>query len=650
MLATVTLTALALGWLIGLRYPFFPARGERLLLLALPPFVLLAAAGLDALWLRWRSTGYVTLGLVVAASAASLAAFYTVPRYPDDDYRPLIARTVEQGLPEDTVFAVYPWQVGYWRSYGSPDGPAAVLTPDPAWGPAVSDALDAALARGRIWFPAHLALGGILETQAEAHLAGKAAPFVNEWYGPDTRLSAWAALSEVVPVAAPEVRFPLPGAGTEALELAGASASLAPAPAANAVVPLSLRWRAEAPPPVLDVSVRLTDDLGQIWAQHDYEPLGGISEWGLRTASSELTAADRPLRSTSAAGWQAEDRLGLLIPAGTPPGRYSVDLLVRPKGSGRPLDALGADGRPLGTAVPLFALEVAPAGRALEVERLPIGTRAEAPLGDGLRFLGYTADGAPATPGDLRKVSLFWQADRAPADDYVAFVQLLDRSGRAVPLWEAPPGAAYPTGRWASGTLMRSQAAFRIPAGLPDGRYRLIAGLFRAADGARLKTPRGVDYVSLGNIDVRGRAHEMNPPQVGHPAEIDFGGVGRLVGYDLDLSGAGPAPGGTLDLALHWQALAPADRAYTVFVHLLDEQGDIRGYGDGEPGRGQYPTTGWRPGEYLADPHTVTLAPDAPPGTYRLAIGFYDPATGERLKTAEGADQVVLETPVTVRR
>ena len=129
MLAVVLVTALVIGWLISLRAPFFPARGERLLILALPPFILLAAAGLDALWARWRAVGLIAFGLVVAASVASLAAFYTVPRYPDDDYRALIAHAVEQGLPEDTVFAVYPWQVGYWRSYGSPDGPTARLTP-----------------------------------------------------------------------------------------------------------------------------------------------------------------------------------------------------------------------------------------------------------------------------------------------------------------------------------------------------------------------------------------------------------------------------------------------------------------------------------------------------------------------------------------
>ena len=50
--------ALFLGWLIGLRYPFFPERGERLLLLALPAFVMLAGAGLDTLLVRAAAPGF----------------------------------------------------------------------------------------------------------------------------------------------------------------------------------------------------------------------------------------------------------------------------------------------------------------------------------------------------------------------------------------------------------------------------------------------------------------------------------------------------------------------------------------------------------------------------------------------------------------
>ena len=547
MLAVVLVTALVIGWLISLRAPFFPARGERLLILALPPFVLLAAAGLDALWARWRAAGLIAVGLVIATSAASLAAFYAVPRYPDDDYRALIAHTVEQGLPGDTVFAVYPWQVGYWRSYGSPDGPTARLSPDSEGTPAVAAALDDALARGRVWFPAHLALGGILETQIEAHLAGRAVPFVNEWHGPNTRLSAWAAVSAEESIAAPAVRFTLPGSKTGPIELTGVIAAREPVEAANAVTPISLQWQADEPPPSLGVSVRLTDALGQIWAQHDYEPLGGLTSAvtlsatageakGLAATSTRDSSLPSVAQNDNASGWHATDRLGLLIPAGTPPGRYTVELLVHPKGSDRPLEASTADGKPLETPVPLFGLDVVPGGQPVGQDRLAIATRQPVDLSDGLRFLGYSTDDQPAVPGELRKVSLFWQASAQPANDYTAFVQVLGEDGAPVALWEAPPGAGYPTSQWTPGTLMRTHAGFRIPASVPDGRYRLIAGLFRADDKAVLHSTAGADQIPLGTVTVRGRPHDMTPPEPQDTADATFDDAARLIGYDLACS------------------------------------------------------------------------------------------------------------------
>ncbi len=627
-LATVIITALVLGWLISLRAPFFPERGERLLILALPALVLLTALGLATLWQRRPVVSYVTLGGLLAASAASLAAFYSVPRYAADDYRALIAQTVQQGLPEDVVYCVYPWQVGYWRTYGSPEGPVALLTPQTEWGPAVAEMLDAALARGRVWFPAHLALGAILESQAEAYLASHGLPFFNRWYGPNTRLSAWvneAMYPTDFTKADGGLRFRLPGGGTLSLqEISGSSAAV---PAANTVTPLALTWQAAEPPPVLAVSVRLTDDLGQIWAQHDYELLGRIGDWGSGI----------------------RERVGLLVPVGTPPGRYHVELVLRPKESVRPLEVLAADGKSLGAAARLYDLDVVPADRPLGPERLPIAVRHRVDLGDGMRFLGYSTDSSPITPGELRRVNLFWQAVAQPTAEYLAFVQVLGRDGIPIALWEAPAGAAYPTTAWKPGTLMRTQAALRVPPAVPDGRYRLIAGLFRADDKARLQTVSGADQIALGHVVVKGRPHRMTPPQVEHAADVTFGTLGRLVGYDLSLPAEGVMTRATFALTLHWQALAASDRPYAVFVHLIDETGAIRGYGDAEPGNGAFPTPGWLAGEYLADTHTVSVPGDAPPGTYRLAVGFYDPASGERLRTPDGADYAVLEMMVKVR-
>jgi hypothetical protein len=640
---TVVVMTFLLGYLINLRAPFFPERGERLLLLGLPTFLIVVAGALDALWrdrVGWgHRAAWAALGLTGVIAAAGLVGFYTVPRYPGDDYRALIARTVEQGAPGDTVLCIYPWQVGYWRSYAPAQAAAAILTPSPAWGPELAAALDVALARGHVWFPAHLALGGITETQVETHLGRHARLFSNQWYGPGTRLSGWSASAgggqAGNPAALPGVpaAFTLPGG--DRLTLALVVGEAGPIPAANAVAPLILSWQAaHAPADALAVSVRLVDGLGQMWAQNDYEPLGGVALGSVVTA-------------TTGTGWQAQDSLGLLIPAGTPPGRYTVQVTVHPQDDERALEATGPEGKRLGTAAPLYELTVGPAGQPLSADRLPIGTRRTVEMGDGLRFLGYSADAGPVAPGQLVRMSLFWQAPGQPSTDYKAFVQLLDGKGNVKALWEAPPGAASPTSQWAAGTLMRTQAALRPPADLPDGRYTLIAGLFRLDNGQRLRAGRA-DHLTLGYVTVRGRPHQMQPPHPAQTVGITWGKLATLMGYDAPLSADGYRAGTSFPLTLQWRAEATTDRQYTVFVHLIDAAGNLRGFGDGEPGEGRYPTPGWVPGEYLADAHTVTIDPTAPPGVYRLAVGLYDPATGQRLAAPDGADQITLDAEIRV--
>ena len=101
------------------------------------------------------------------------------------------------------------------------------------------------------------------------------------------------------------------------------------------------------------------------------------------------------------------------------------------------------------------------------------------------------------------------------------------------------------------------------------------------------------------------------------------------------LVGVTPAKGDD-GLALYWQSLYRADKNYTVFVHLLDEQGMMIDQHDGEPGNGRLPTSMWLPGEILADSHPLAL-----PGTgrYTLAVGIYDWQTGQRLPVTDASGE-----------
>lgn len=158
---------LALGFLVNLVYPFHPLRYERLLLFALPFFLIYVACGVLAVWERERGVGIVTSGVFVVMCALSLYDFYTVARYPDEDYRPLIQEMERVAAENDLVYAFYPWQVGYLATYyrGAPlriyeiDGDAWIKNPD-----AMNSGLQTLREENpRAWILAYQKQGRILE-------------------------------------------------------------------------------------------------------------------------------------------------------------------------------------------------------------------------------------------------------------------------------------------------------------------------------------------------------------------------------------------------------------------------------------------------------------------------------------------------------
>jgi hypothetical protein len=72
---------------------------------------------------------------------------------------------------------------------------------------------------------------------------------------------------------------------------------------------------------------------------------------------------------------------------------------------------------------------------------------------------------------------------------------------------------------------------------------------------------------------------------------------------------------------LYWQARAPVDRSYTVFLHLLDGQGKLIAQADGLPAAGVRPTSSWAPGEVVAGRRTLAAQKGLLPGEYQLTVG-----------------------------
>jgi hypothetical protein len=121
--------------------------------------------------------------------------------------------------------------------------------------------------------------------------------------------------------------------------------------------------------------------------------------------------------------------------------------------------------------------------------------------------------------------------------------------------------------------------------------------------------------------------------------DADFQGQIVLLGYRLPEQETWP--GGRMPVTLYYQAKVPFGIDYTVFVHLVDAEGDIITQQDTYPGMGRYPTTMWKPGQIIADTFYLELPGWAPaPGTGTFEVGFYDRETQLRLLVVDEDGQV----------
>jgi uncharacterized membrane protein len=172
------------------------------------------------------------------------------------------------------------------------------------------------------------------------------------------------------------------------------------------------------------------------------------------------------------------------------------------------------------------------------------------------------------------------------------------------------------------------------------------------------------NYSILAEADGYFLFQQAEGPSIEHLLETELGREVALLGFDIAaenewgkyVSQSLPlrvSPGQTIRLSLYWQSVAETDTDYTVFTHLLDDEGRIVGQHDGLPGNGLRLTEIWQPaifkltsrwqaGEVVRDVHYLSLSPDCKPGTGTLEVGMYNRWTGQRLSTANGEDRLIL--------
>lgn len=257
----------------------------------------------------------------------------------------------------------------------------------------------------------------------------------------------------------------------------------------------------------------------------------------------------------------------------------------------------------------------------------------DANAGDAVRLLGYDIAPAMLAPGRSVTITLRWQPVRPLSRDYTTFVHLVNADGAVIGASDHRPGGVYyPSSQWKADETLADTHVIPTSPDLGRPAYAVEVGIYTGSGELR----------HLGQPQWAGMVGRERPPDA-IPAGLPrlnaiFGDQIGLAGYRSELQGD------RLALTLYWQALAPPAADYTVFVHVLDGNGKIVAQYDGQPLGGDLPTRAWPPGYTVADAITIPLPSTLAPGTYRLAAGLYDAASGVRLPIsgAAGGDAVSL--------
>ncbi|MBI5878258.1 MAG: glycosyltransferase family 39 protein [Chloroflexi bacterium] len=432
----------------------------KFMLIASPPFVLLAANGVVnigrgaagrnrfAVVVRGVSAA-AFLGAVAFWSALSLQSYFTDPQYARDDYRSLAGLIDALGRNGDAVILDAPGQQEIFGYYYRDSLPVYPLPRQrPADRAATETELAAITARhGRLFVVFWATDESDPQRLVEAWLDAHAYKASEAWYG-NVRLALYAA---VATASAPSRMLNLRWG--DRITLRGASQPDGPV-AAGEIMPLTLFWTAEqAVGARYKVFVHLLDPRGFVVAQRDSEPVGG----------------SRPTTSW-VAGETIADPYGLFIPPGTAPLAYPIEIGLYDPESGRRLRLSNGDDRLL---LPSLRVEATLSARAIPgLVPLEGGARA-----NGLILIGYHLDlvgaegqrVASVPRGARLRLSLYWRKPGGMQGNGEYRWQLGSARKQTT-----PTDGLYPVWQWREGEVVRDDQLVPVPADLPAGAYELL--------------------------------------------------------------------------------------------------------------------------------------------------------------------------------
>jgi hypothetical protein len=166
-------------------------------------------------------------------------------------------------------------------------------------------------------------------------------------------------------------------------------------------------------------------------------------------------------------------------------------------------------------------------------------------------------------------------------------------------------------------TLVQANVTLQLPADLPE-----------LTTGHLVITPRYDSRIFAQPLIV---PLSLNRPEAAQPPS-NASAIGVLFGDKITLDKVSlEATADHVEVHLYWLASNAPTEDYQIFVHVYDSAGNQVLQDDSAPVHNRYPTSQWRVGILIDDPHILSVSAPLPSGDYTVQIGLYRLENGTRL-------------------
>jgi hypothetical protein len=334
-----------------------------------------------------------------------------------------------------------------------------------------------------------------------------------------------------------------------------------------------------------------------------------IAETGSFTPGNRATSAWLP-------NYYLQENLMLKIPTGTPPGTYTLDAGLYAPETGERLSLINAAGNPVDVKISIGQIQILPPD-SVAISETKIALNAEIGFAGLLDTLPETL-----TVGAELILGGQWVALQKPVQAY-QFQLVWQKSSTEYANRPMPLISDFPATQWQAGDVWNGHHALYVPGNLDAGDYAIFVQLIG-------ETGNTVgEKIDIGVMQITTPERSFEIPDMPFTSDAVWQNGIRLRGYAIVERVTG--------VTLIWQTAALIDQNLRLFVHVLEGETIVAQW-DGIPAEWTRPTTSWLPGEVITTQHNF----DVPPGDYDIRIGWYDPATNERVLLDDNTDTLTL--------